>query len=311
MATVTLSPETTATEKTEVKTVKLNRQADVLDFFEWEDATKSRIYNVIKRVADQTDDVQDDVEDIRVQYNKLVSDVKEVWEYLIDAIGTTSSSGVNKTYVDTAVAGIVDSAPATLDTLNELAAALGDDDNYATSTTTAIATKLTKTDNLSDLDNSATALTNLGVTLGWHHSATRVKLFPSDMVPSDGSSTYNIAVFDYDTKHASRPMSTALDMYIYKEIPSGFKVTSVTMTMYHKFATDSTDITVYEGFLDDTDSVSRGSLTATGTAGVSTETINIVTSNFNSTNNNMVVIKIDADTGTFRFYGGYLTIAEI
>ena len=131
------------------------------------------------------------------------------------------------------------------------------------------------------------------------------------MVPSDGSSTYNIAVFDYDTKHASRPMSTALDMYIYKEIPSGFKVTSVTMTMYHKFATDSTDITVYEGFLDDTDSVSRGSLTATGTAGVSTETINIVTSNFNSTNNNMVVIKIDADTGTFRFYGGYLTIAEI
>ena len=45
MATVTLSPETTATEKTEVKTVKLNRQADVLDFFEWEDATKSRIYN--------------------------------------------------------------------------------------------------------------------------------------------------------------------------------------------------------------------------------------------------------------------------
>ena len=166
MATVTLSPETTATEKTEVKTVKLNRQADVLDFFEWEDATKSRIYNVIKRVADQTDDVQDDVEDIRVQYNKLVSDVKEVWEYLIDAIGTTSSSGVNKTYVDTAVAGIVDSAPATLDTLNELAAALGDDANYATSTTTAIATKLTKTDNLSDLDNSATALTNLGVTLG-------------------------------------------------------------------------------------------------------------------------------------------------
>jgi hypothetical protein len=47
-----------------------------------------------------------------------------------------------KTYADAAVAAIVDSAPGTLDTLNELAAALGDDANYATTTTAAIATKL-------------------------------------------------------------------------------------------------------------------------------------------------------------------------
>ena len=42
----------------------------------------------------------------------------------------------NKTYVDTQVAGIVDSAPEALDTLNELAAALGDDANFATTTAT-------------------------------------------------------------------------------------------------------------------------------------------------------------------------------
>jgi hypothetical protein len=47
-------------------------------------------------------------------------------------------------YADTAVANIVDSAPGTLDTLNELAAALGDDANYATTTATAIGTKLAK-----------------------------------------------------------------------------------------------------------------------------------------------------------------------
>ena len=35
-----------------------------------------------------------------------------------------------------------DSAPATLNTLNELAEALGDDANYATTTTNAIAAKL-------------------------------------------------------------------------------------------------------------------------------------------------------------------------
>jgi hypothetical protein len=45
-------------------------------------------------------------------------------------------------YADTAVANLVAAAPATLDTLNELAAALGDDPNFATTVTNSIATKL-------------------------------------------------------------------------------------------------------------------------------------------------------------------------
>ena len=60
----------------------------------------------------------------------------------------TASAGDNDTtvastaFVSTAVSNLVDSAPGTLNTLNELAAALGDDANYATTTTNAIATKL-------------------------------------------------------------------------------------------------------------------------------------------------------------------------
>ena len=45
-------------------------------------------------------------------------------------------------YADTAVSNLVAAAPATLDTLNELAAALGDDPNFATTVTNSIATKL-------------------------------------------------------------------------------------------------------------------------------------------------------------------------
>ena len=45
-------------------------------------------------------------------------------------------------YTDTAIANLIDTAPATLDTLNELAAALGDDPNFATTVTNSIATKL-------------------------------------------------------------------------------------------------------------------------------------------------------------------------
>ena len=47
----------------------------------------------------------------------------------------------NKSYVDTEVANIVNSAPATLDTLDELAAALNDDANFATTVTTSLGLK--------------------------------------------------------------------------------------------------------------------------------------------------------------------------
>ena len=50
----------------------------------------------------------------------------------------------NKTYVDTAVSNLVDSAPALLDTLNELAAAIGDDENFATTVTSGLAEKVAK-----------------------------------------------------------------------------------------------------------------------------------------------------------------------
>ena len=45
---------------------------------------------------------------------------------------TAANHAANKSYVDTEVVGIVDSAPGTLDTLNKLAAALGDDANFST-----------------------------------------------------------------------------------------------------------------------------------------------------------------------------------
>lgn len=51
-----------------------------------------------------------------------------------------------ESYVDTKVAGLVDSAPDTLDTLNELAAALGDDPNFATTVANKIGTKVDKVD---------------------------------------------------------------------------------------------------------------------------------------------------------------------
>ena len=54
----------------------------------------------------------------------------------------TALSSSQKTYIDAKVAGIVNSAPATLDTLDELAAALNDDPNFSASIATSIGNKL-------------------------------------------------------------------------------------------------------------------------------------------------------------------------
>ena len=58
--------------------------------------------------------------------------------------GLTDLTADISTYVGNQVSALVDSAPATLDTLNELAAALGDDANFAQTTATALGTKWTQ-----------------------------------------------------------------------------------------------------------------------------------------------------------------------
>ena len=51
------------------------------------------------------------------------------------------STYATQSYVGTQISNLVDSAPSTLDTLNELAAALGDDANFSTTITNSLATK--------------------------------------------------------------------------------------------------------------------------------------------------------------------------
>jgi hypothetical protein len=66
--------------------------------------------------------------------------------YKITGLGTPSANtdAATKSYVDTAVANVVASAPAALDTLNELATALGNDASFSTTVATSIGTKVAK-----------------------------------------------------------------------------------------------------------------------------------------------------------------------
>ena len=66
----------------------------------------------------------------------------------IQLTGHQLDGGGNATtgYVDTAIANLVDSSPETLNTLNEIAAAIGDDPNFVSSITTSVTGKLNTTD---------------------------------------------------------------------------------------------------------------------------------------------------------------------
>ena len=96
-------------------------------------------------------------------------------------------------YVDSAVSNLVDSAPSTLNTLNELASALNDDPSFATTITTSIGTKL----NLSggtltgDLDLGSNDLTTTGKILYSNYYATESALPSSSTYHGMGSHVHN------------------------------------------------------------------------------------------------------------------------
>lgn len=119
-------------------------------------------------------------------------------------VAVDTSTIATKTYADSAataaVAAVIDSAPAALDTLNELANALGDDANYSTTVSTALGNRLrvdVNTQNLTSTEQSY-ALTNLGIT------ATNTELNYVDGVTS------NIQT-QLDAKFASADFNSSFD----------------------------------------------------------------------------------------------------
>ena len=107
------------------------------------------------------------------------------------------------------VASITDSAPSTLDTLNELAAALGDDPNFATTTANNIATKLAITDFTSTADTwiGTKSTTNVaeGTNLYYTDARADARITASDTdALSDGTTNLYYTQGRFDSAFATK-----------------------------------------------------------------------------------------------------------
>lgn len=144
-----------------------------------------------------------DCNDIRYPFEvKTNNDVYLRGSNLILETGNDPSQDnhlITKKYVDTKVAGIVNSAPETLDTLKELATALGNDPNFATTVATQIGNKVDKVDGMSlthnDLTNDLKA--NYDVAYAYSQATHSYNdLTDKPTIPSiDGLATKNNPVF--------------------------------------------------------------------------------------------------------------------
>ena len=119
------------------------------------------------------------------------------------AAATNTTQIATTAFVQTAVSNIVDSAPGALNTLNELAAALGDDANFSTTVTNSIATKLPLAGGTltGDLTISQTDATDPGYLIHLHNAsnANGVTIKFSDSSTQD-SQYGNITFYHQDTK---------------------------------------------------------------------------------------------------------------
>ena len=214
---------------------------------------------------------------------------------------SASTEATSKAYVDAQVAGVVDSAPATLDTLNELAAALNDDANFATTVTNSIATKMplaggTFTGNV-DLDDNVKARFGTGDDLEIYHDGTH-----SRIVDTRDSGTLRIQAdnFKLIDKDAGETMISAVDdgaVEVYHDNSKKLETKSDGVDITGELQCDSLDV-------DGAASLSSGGFTLDSSGVIQTNVQSAGHIELDSTGSfSSPKIKLFSNTGNAQFAG--------
>jgi hypothetical protein len=179
-------------------------------------------------------------------YNGLASSANEVatkgtLDSLIgDSTVDGSTGNTVKARIDSAVAGLVDSAPALLDTLNELAAAIADNPNYATDMATSLSGKqdvLSAGTGIDITSNTVSVDTTIATkTYVDNAISSGVGAITTDSVPEGSTNLYltNTRVIDGVYGANIAPATVTIDSYR-KEEATRISIGSGTTANLHTF----------------------------------------------------------------------------
>ena len=142
----------------------------------------------------------------------------------IDGLATTN-------YVDSKVAGIVNSAPETLDTLNELATALGNDANFATTVSNQIGSKVDKVNGKGLSTNDLTNELKTNYDAAYTHST-------SVHAPSNAQKNSDITKSEIEAKLTGNITSIPSEYITEQELTSKGYITEAVLTS-KGYATES------------------------------------------------------------------------
>ena len=135
-------------------------------------------------------------------------------------------------------------------------------------------------------------------TLGYHGSATRIKILPKDFMPDDSGRP--VMIEDDQVPNSMYLFSNAsANMYAFVDIPTGFKATHVKI----EGSDTSQHFSVYEGSIDAKAIAQRSADTDIGTEADITDVTSSTT--------NYLVIRVESDGTADQIFGGYVTIAAV
>ena len=193
----------------------------------------------------------------------VTNSLQEAKNYTDTTTNNMATTYATKLYVDNEISGIVNTAPETLDTLNELASALGNDPNFATTIATQIGTKA---DNASVVHTTGDEtiegvktftgspfVSNYATTNGYF---TQINLVARNEVPSQ---IYHSAfrVFDKNAKtlgeycvEKSTSGSSLLHMDVHAEDAKG---NDIMESLYLNLSNDGSTVSFHPGINNRTD----------------------------------------------------------
>ena len=214
-----------------------------------------------------------------------------------------------QSYVTTAIANLVASAPATLDTLNELAAALGNDAAFSTTITTSIGTKVpqARTITINGTTYDLTANRSWTVTSMVYPSAGIAVSTGSAWGTSitDNSANWNTA-FGWGNHASAGYLTSALAATTYASLTGAYANPAFVASLAYS------KITGVPAFLTSYTETDPYRVTSVAVTGTSTKTITITRADASTVTTTWT--DIDTDTNTYAttlgFSGGTLTLTN-